>query len=102
MTHTCQFISGADPARPPLALLHGFGGGEHDLVPLAEELAPGLPILGLRGTVAIDGGHAFFHRFSDRTIDEADITARAPVLADFIRAAIVSHDVTRAPFVIGF
>ena len=40
---------------------------------LAEELAPGLPVLGVRGTVANDGGFAFFHRLLDRSIDEADI-----------------------------
>ena len=102
LTHTYQFISGADPARPPLVLLHGSGGGEHDLVPLAEELAPGSPILGLRGTVAIDGGYAFFHRFPDRSIDEADITARTPVLADFIQATIASHGLARAPVAIGY
>jgi phospholipase/carboxylesterase len=100
--HTCRFISGKDPAKPPLVVLHGSGGGEGDLVPLAEELAPGSPVLGLRGTVAIDGGYAFFHRFPDRTIDEAEITDRAPVLADFIQATIASHSLAKAPVAIGF
>jgi phospholipase/carboxylesterase len=101
-THSYQFASGTDSVRRPLVLLHGSGGGEHDLVPLAEELAPGSPIVGLRGTVAIDGGYAFFHRFPDRSIDEADITTRAPVLADFIQATTASHGITRAPVAIGF
>jgi phospholipase/carboxylesterase len=101
-THTYQFISGADPAKPPLVLLHGSSGGEHDLVPLAEALAPGSPTLGIRGTVAIDGGFAFFHRFPDRTIDEADITARTPVLADFIQVASARHGLAKAPVAIGF
>jgi phospholipase/carboxylesterase len=68
-------------------LLHGSGGDEHHLVPLAEKLAPGSPMLGVRGTVAIDGGFAFFHWFPDRTLDEADIVARIPILAGFIEAA---------------
>jgi phospholipase/carboxylesterase len=101
-THTYQFISGAAPARSPLVLLHGSGGGERDLVPLAEELAPGSPILGLRGTVAIDGGYAFFHRFPDRSVNEADIRARIPILADFIQTVTVSRGLTRAPMAIGF
>ena len=101
-THTYQFIPGAGPARPALVLLHGSGGREHDLVPLAEQLAPASPILGLRGTVAVDGGYAFFHRFPDRTIDEADIAARTPVLADVIQATLTSRGLTRAPVAVGF
>jgi phospholipase/carboxylesterase len=101
-THTYHFVSGAAPARPPLVLLHGSGGRERDLVPLAEELAPGWPILGLRGTVAIDGGYAFFHRFPDRSIDEADILARSSVLADFVQGTIASLGLTEAPVAIGF
>ena len=57
----------------PLVLLHGSGGGANELVPLAADLAPGAPTLGLRGSVEIDGGFAFFHRNPDRTIDEADL-----------------------------
>jgi len=83
-------------------MLHGSGGDEHDLVQLAEELAPGSPILGLRGTVAIDGGFAFFHRFPDRTIDEADLTDRVPVLADFKEAILARHSVAKRPVAVGF
>src|ERR1700733_2042522 len=56
----------------------------------------------LETTVAIDGGYAFFHRFPDRTIDEADLTARTPILADYIETVLGSHSVTRAPIAIGF
>jgi phospholipase/carboxylesterase len=65
-------------------------------------LAPGSPILGLRGTVAVDGGYAFFHRFPDRSIDETDIRVRTPVLADFLRGTIAGHGLTGAPVAIGF
>jgi hypothetical protein len=54
-----RFIAASNPARRALVLLHGSGGSEHDLVPLAEELAPGSPILAIRGDVEIDDGHAF-------------------------------------------
>jgi phospholipase/carboxylesterase len=100
--HASRFIAGATPASAPLVLLHGSGGTEHELVPLAADLAPGAPVLALRGTVAIDGGFAFFHRRSDRSIDEADIHTRIPVLAAFISAMTDRHQFAKAPIAVGF
>jgi len=85
-----------------MVMLHGSGGDERDLVPLAAELAPGAPALAVRGTVEIDGGYAFFHRNSDRSIDEADVTARIPALAEFIEAACADRNLTRNPVIVGF
>jgi phospholipase/carboxylesterase len=101
-SHSHLFIPATEPIRPPLVLLHGSGGDEHELVALAADVAPGSPTLGIRGTVPIDGWFAFFHRFEDRTIDEADITARVSALADFIEAASARYSFTRAPIAIGF
>jgi phospholipase/carboxylesterase len=42
------------------------------------------------------------NRFPDRTIDEADITARTPVLADYIETVLATHGLTRARIAIGF
>ena len=98
-THICQFIPGT---APPLILLHGSGGTEHELVPLAMKLAPKSAILALRGTVEIDGGFAFFHRNPDRSIDEADIGARAPALAAFVTAAMAEHKLATPPTAVGF
>ena len=53
-------------------------------------------------TVITDEGYAFFQRFPDRTIDEADITARIPILANFIETVLAAHNLTRTPIVIGF
>ena len=86
----------------PVVLLHGSGGDEFDLMPLASELAPKAAHLGIRGTVDIDGGYAFFHRFPDRRVNEADIGARAPVLAKFIEATCAHHNCLRRPLAIGF
>ena len=71
-------------------------------MPLAAELAPNAARLGIRGTVAIEDGYAFFHRFPDRRVDEADIEARAPVLAAFIEASCARYNVTTRPVAIGF
>ena len=59
-------------------------------------------MLGVRGTVSIDGGFAFFHRRPDRSIDEADIGSRIPVLAEFISTARVRYEFSRAPIAVGF
>jgi hypothetical protein len=37
-----RFEPGADASAPPLLLLHGTGGDENDLLPLAPETLPGL------------------------------------------------------------
>jgi phospholipase/carboxylesterase len=71
-------------------------------MPLASELAPTAAKLGIRGTVAIDEGYAFFHRFPDRRVDEADIEAKAPVLAEFIGASCARYNFARRPIAIGF
>jgi phospholipase/carboxylesterase len=97
-----QFIAGTTPNAVPMVLLHGSGGDEHDLVPLAAELAPGAPILSLRGTVEIDGGFAFFHRHPDRSIDEADLAARIPPVAGVIAQAAEDHGFVKPPVVVGF
>jgi phospholipase/carboxylesterase len=102
MAHIHHFIPRSSATSPPLMLLHGSGGNEHELVPLAVDLAPGSPILGIRGGVPFAGGFASFHRFPDRSIDEADIASRAAILADFIESARTRYSLTRAPIAIGF
>jgi phospholipase/carboxylesterase len=102
MIHDYHYIPGTSPTGIPLVLLHGSGGTEQELIPLATKLAPGSPMLGIRGTVAIDGGFAFFHRRPDRSIDEADISSRLPVLAEFMSGACVRHEFCKAPIAVGF
>jgi phospholipase/carboxylesterase len=95
-------IADADRTGTPLVLLHGLGGTELDLVPLAAQVAPGSPVLAIRGAVAVEGGHAFFQRSGDRTIDEAAISEQAAPLADFIVDSFARHGFGRPPIAIGF
>jgi phospholipase/carboxylesterase len=96
------FLPGTNTIDAPLVLLHGSGGNEFDLMPLASELAPKAAKLGIRGTVAIAEGYAFFHRFPDRRVDEADIEAKAPVLAEFIDASCARYNFAGRCIAIGF
>jgi phospholipase/carboxylesterase len=102
MTHTSHFTPGTAAAVTPMVLLHGSGGNEYDLERLAAGLAPGAATLGVRGTVSINAGFAFFHRRPDNSVDEADISARIPALVEFISAASVRHEFAKAPIAVGF
>jgi phospholipase/carboxylesterase len=95
-------IADADRTTTPLVLLHGLGGTELDLVPLAAQMAPGSPVLAIRGAVAVEGGHAFFQRSGERTIDEAAIREQAAPLADFIVDTCARHGFAKPPIAIGF
>ncbi|MCU0627768.1 MAG: alpha/beta hydrolase [Gemmatimonadaceae bacterium] len=86
-----------------LLLLHGTGGNEHDLLPLAPMLAPGARILSPRGPVLEHGMPRFFRRLAEGVFDEADVIRRAGELAQFVREASVAYgfDVTRV-IAVGF
>jgi len=100
--HVSVFAPGTAPERPPLVLLHGTGGGETDLMPFAEEIAPGSARLGIRGTVEIAGGYAFFRRYPDRRVNEADLAQRVPALAGSISTLLGQNHMHRRPIVVGF
>jgi phospholipase/carboxylesterase len=72
---------------PPLLLLHGTGGDEHDLLPLRAHLAPGAPTLSVRGTVLENGMPRFFRRLREGVFDEDDLRARVDELAEFLAGA---------------
>jgi predicted esterase len=74
---------------PTLLLLHGTGGDEHDMVPLAG-LAPGAGVLSPRGQVLEQGAPRFFRRLAEGVFDVEDLQRRAGELADFVAAA-ASH-----------
>ena len=82
-----RFEPGTHASAPPLLLLHGTGGDEHDLVPLARQLAPNSALLSPRGDVMENGHPRFFRRFAEGVFDLPDVERRTHALADFIRAA---------------
>jgi|SRR5262245_17086078 len=84
------FKPAAAPGAPTLLLLHGTGGDEHDLVPLAG-LAPGAAVLSPRGQVLENGKPRFFRRLAEGVFDVEDLKLRAGQLADFVGAAAAHY-----------
>jgi len=79
---------GAGPgAGATLLVLHGTGGDENDLLPLAAELAPGANLLAPRGPVLEHGMPRFFRRLAVGVFDLEDLARRTAELGAFARAA---------------
>ncbi len=81
------FEPGTDASAPPLLLLHGTGGTEHDLLRLGRAISPGSALLSPRGNVRERGAARFFARLAEGVFDAAEIVARTHELADFVVAA---------------
>lgn len=90
-----------EAGRPPLLLLHGTGGDEHDLMDLGAMVAPGAPLLSPRGKVTENGALRFFRRHAEGVLDEEDLRARTHELADFVAAARTARGLP-APIAVGF
>ncbi len=97
MTTTMQhvFKQGTDPNQPVLLLLHGTGGNERDLLPLAELIAPSASVLGVRGNVSENGMPRFFRRLAEGVFDEPDLIARTHELNAFLDAAATEYGFDR-------
>jgi phospholipase/carboxylesterase len=95
-----RFFPGSkDGPTATLLVLHGTGGNENDLVPLARELAPGAAILSPRGKVSEYGAPRFFRRLAEGIFDHEDLVFRTHELADFIETAAEEYGVDRSKLV---
>lgn len=81
----------AEASAPTLLLLHGTGGDEHDLVPLARQLMPGAGVLSPRGKVLEHGMPRFFRRLAEGVFDLEDLKARTADLGEFIVDAAAGY-----------
>ena len=81
------FREPANKQEQTLLLLHGTGGGEHDLIPLGESLAPGAGLISPRGKVLEGDMPRFFRRLAEGVFDLDDLRFRTHELAVFVAAA---------------
>lgn len=89
------FRKGSDPSSPTLLLLHGTGGNEYDLMPLAERIDPAAAILSVRGNVLENGMPRFFKRIAEGIFDEEDLVARTTELHEFLHQAADEYGFNR-------
>ncbi|AYC30429.1 alpha/beta hydrolase [Paenisporosarcina cavernae] len=89
------FTKGTDPMKPVLLLLHGTGGTERDLLPLAERLDDTASLLSVRGNVSENGMPRFFRRLAEGIFDEEDLIFRTKELDDFITESAEKYEFDR-------
>lgn len=96
-----RYIPGQDAGRVPLLLLHGSGGDENDLLPLAARIAPGHTLLSPRGKTNEHGIARFFRRAPDGVWDLDDLAQRTAELGDFLTNARTAYGL-RKPVALGY
>ena len=79
------YQSSGNPDAVTLLLLHGTGGNEHDLLPLASSFGKDINILSLRGNTTENGMPRFFERLGMGVFDEKDLEFRTNEMVDFIK-----------------
>ncbi|WP_287882791.1 MULTISPECIES: VOC family protein [Paracoccus] len=82
-----RFHRPENPDGSTIVLLHGTGGNESDLMPLAHRMAPNATLLGVRGRSTEEGINRWFRRHDAVTYDQDDIRAEAEAFAGFIDEA---------------
>jgi phospholipase/carboxylesterase len=84
-----DFIHQFSPGTGPVTILalHGTGGSESDLVPLAQKLSPGAPVLSPRGHISEHGAARFFRRLAEGIFDVENLHDETAQLAEFVAEA---------------
>lgn len=70
-----------------LLLLHGTGGTEQDLLPVAKMIDPDASILSVKGNVSENGMPRFFKRLREGVFDEEDLIEKTDELNNFLADA---------------
>lgn len=83
------YRASGQPGAYTLLLLHGTGGDENDLLPLAENFGNNINLLSVRGNVTENGMPRFFKRLGMGVFDEQDLDFRTDELVAFVKAAAV-------------
>ena len=95
-----RFFTPDDPDGSVLVLLHGTGGNEADLMPLASAANPRATLMGVRGRSTDGATQRWFRRLGERGFDQDDIRSEAEAFDFFMGEATRSYglDPTRTTF----
>ncbi|GEL04681.1 alpha/beta hydrolase [Rummeliibacillus stabekisii] len=89
------FNKGTNPNKPTFLMLHGTGGNELDLLPLAGVIDDEANVLSVRGNVLEQGMPRFFRRLSEGVFDEEDLIFRTRELNEFLDEAAEKYGFDR-------
>ena len=78
-------------AAPTVLALHGTGGTENDLIPLAQSLWPTASVLAVRGRISENGAARFFRRIAEGVFDLENLHAETQSLADFVAQSAANY-----------
>lgn len=87
--HSAFFPGKTDLA--PVLMLHGTGGDESDLLPIATFLFPEHPKLGIRGRVKENGSNRYFIRHKDGSFDLENLNQETDWLLNAIQTETDRH-----------
>lgn len=93
------FKRGTSSNAPVLVLLHGTGGTENDLLPLAYRISPESSVLSIRGNVLENGMPRYFRRLAEGVFDEEDLIFRTKELSDFLDQSAMEYGFDRSNLV---
>ena len=87
-----DFVHRWEPGKGRVILaLHGTGGDENDLVPIAKMLDPRAAVLSPRGRVLEGTMNRFFRRFEEGVFDLENMRDETAALADFVVQKGLEH-----------
>lgn len=85
----------SNPSKPTFLLLHGTGGNENDLIPLAGMIDDEAGILSVRGEVLENGMPRFFRRLAEGVFDIEDLIIRTKQLHEYLDEAAKEYGFDR-------
>lgn len=90
------FKKSTDLTNPTLLLLHGTGGDEQDLLPLAQLIDAEANVLSVRGNILENGMPRFFKRLQEGVFDEENLKEETKNLAEFLDEAAKEYGFDRS------